>query len=113
MEKTDPGWGETNNFLIVALANLLLQHAYIEDEKLAEKGKTCWQHCIQKMLNDIIGSSNTIPVKFEKVFWEYSFQRFGKYQRKGQWKVIILQSTDNFTKFKQTGNSTIFKFFHF
>jgi hypothetical protein len=39
---------------------LLLQHAYIEDEKLAEKGKACKQYCIQKILYDIIGPNNTI-----------------------------------------------------
>ena len=72
--------------------NLLLQHAYIEDENLAENGKTCWQHCIQKILDDIIGSNNTIPVKdfennLKKYFENIVFRDLENIKEKGNGKL--------------------------
>jgi hypothetical protein len=77
-------------------------------------GKTAYK----KLLDDIIGSNNTIPVKhfennLKKYFENIFFRKLEKYQRKGKWKVILLQSIDNFTKSKQTGNPIIVNFFPF
>jgi hypothetical protein len=60
----------------------------------AEKGKTCWQYCVQTIMDDIIGSNNTIPINdFEnnlKKYYEYTvFRNLVNIKEKGNEKVSI------------------------
>lgn len=70
---------------------MLLQHTYLEDEKLAGNGQTYWQNCIHVrriLVLDIIGSNanavsindfeNNLKRYFEKIVFENIKKKFRK-----------------------------------
>jgi hypothetical protein len=62
-------------------------------KNLQRREKTCWQYCIQKILDDIIGSNNTIPVKdFENNLKKY-------------FENIVFRDSENI---KEKGNEELF-----
>ena len=74
-------------------SNLLLQHAYLEDEKLAGSGKTCWQNCIQTILDEVIGSNanalsiNDFENNLKKYFENIVFKDIINIREKGNGKL--------------------------
>jgi hypothetical protein len=78
---------------------LLLQH----DEKLAEKGKTCWQHCIKKYWMILLVQTIHFENNLKKYFENIVFRDLESIKEKGNGKLSFYsQLHDNFTKFKQT-----------